>query len=81
MDTEVSGVNAGDRVGLMVNNLGATTPLELHLAAKEGVRFVRQELKVGGLVLGEWWKLRRGLGLIIGIYVRVQFMMQQGVCA
>lgn len=44
-ETSYLQVREGDRVGLMVNNLGATTPLELHLAAKEGVRFVRQELK------------------------------------
>ena len=33
-------------MALLVNNLGATTPLELQLAAKEAVTYVQATLKV-----------------------------------
>ncbi|GAB4813888.1 hypothetical protein N2152v2_000934 [Parachlorella kessleri] len=38
-------VKEGERLALLVNNLGATTPLELQLATKEAVKYVEETLK------------------------------------
>lgn len=41
-------MHAGDRVALLVNNLGSTTPLEMHGAAAAAARLVHTQLKVSG---------------------------------